>query len=354
MWCSGDGPAPATTPATARTHTAEFKRQTGGMSLYALITLHVTPLPGHTGVLVENLVDGEELPIEYTPGVLAGIADAAAESDDRPPVGGFRVTVLDARQHVIDSSEIAFRMATRSCLTELFRLTGLETWTEGTPAPVEAVADLAERVVPRLESGRDEIAAGVNEVLTADGFEHRDRWLLARPVDDVIQVVGWQGSAPMIWSGIGVRLGLVLPAITAFFDLDDPFDDVSRFPHNHLGRPLGLLAGDQRFWPVEEPAASSVAIEQAWAIAGRPYLDLPAVRSCAGLLDVAEGRPDSPAFYIADPLHCALIWHCRGADQALEFLDSELVPKQERFPWSAKDNTALRSRIEFLRGHHSG
>ena len=348
-WLDGLTERPSVTPAATRTHTAEFKRQTGPMSMYALVTLHVAPLPGHSGVLVDNLAAADHLPPEYLGGVIAGVTDHAEGSDERPTVGGLRVVILDARHHVIDSNEMAFRIATRLCLKEIFEHVGLVTWEPGDPAPLEPTDSLGERVGARLVEASEQVVDAVNAVIADDGFVPHSDLQLVREVDDVVQVAIWQGSAPTVWSGVGLRLGLVLPAVSAFFDFDEPLDEPTRFPNNHLGHPLsGLVSSPTRWWPVEDTQNTIADLTEAWRTAGREYFEQPRLRSCAGLLEYAEGERTEPRFYIPDMLQVGLIWHCRGADAALAYLDGVMVPKEADMPWTFKENVTLRRRIEHL------
>lgn len=345
MWLDGLSTTPALTPAGSRTHTAVWKRQTGGMNQYALVTLHVAPVPGHAGVLVDNAVQAGSLPPEYFPGIVDGVRDHVEGGDARPTLGGFRVLVMDARHHLVDSSRMAFRLATRTCLTEILEHVGTRPWVE---APAQTIKQLATAVADRLVGAQASIRQAIEPLFEQAGFERHDEHLFVKPVGDVIQTVEWQGSAPSHWSGLGLRLGIVVPSASEFFLLGDPLEDTSRFPNNHLGHTLtGLVPDAPRWWPVEDNDDTIDAITTAWNEFALPHFEQPFMRSQRGVLAQADHR-ETPRFYVSAPLRVALLHTTEGVEASRRYLDDVMVPKEADMPWTLKENITLRRRLDEL------
>lgn len=94
--------------------TAEGKyiKQTGGRGQYGHVILEVEPLPRGEGFAFENKITGGAIPKEFIPAVEKGVREAM----DHGIVAGYpvvdvKVTLLDGSYHEVDSSEIAFKIA---------------------------------------------------------------------------------------------------------------------------------------------------------------------------------------------------------------------------------------------------
>jgi elongation factor G len=88
------------------------KKQTGGHGQYARVVLEVDPLPRGSGFEFVNKVVGGNVPKQYIPAVENGVVDAMHEGT----LGHFqmvdvRVTLTDGKEHPVDSSEMAFKLA---------------------------------------------------------------------------------------------------------------------------------------------------------------------------------------------------------------------------------------------------
>ena len=95
------------------------KKQSGGAGQFAKVELSVEPLPPGKGREVENKVKGGSIPKEFIPGVEKGIESVA----DGGILAGFplidyKVTILDGLHHDVDSSVLAFEIASRHCFKE--------------------------------------------------------------------------------------------------------------------------------------------------------------------------------------------------------------------------------------------
>jgi elongation factor G len=93
---------------------AEFthKKQTGGHGQYAKVTLNVEPLPRGSGFEFVSKVVGGVVPKQYIPAVENGVHEALQEGFlSHNPVVDIRVSLVDGKEHPVDSSEMAFKLA---------------------------------------------------------------------------------------------------------------------------------------------------------------------------------------------------------------------------------------------------
>ena len=92
------------------------KKQSGGSGQFAKVTLSVEPLEPGKGREVENKIKGGSIPKEFIPGVEKGVL-SVAESGILAgfPVIDYKVTILDGLHHDVDSSVLAFEIASRMC-----------------------------------------------------------------------------------------------------------------------------------------------------------------------------------------------------------------------------------------------
>lgn len=90
----------------------KYKKQTGGHGQYGDCWLEVGPLPRGKGFEFENKIVGGAIPRNFVPAVEKGVVDALHEGPLAGyPVMDLRVTVYDGSYHVVDSSEMAFKIA---------------------------------------------------------------------------------------------------------------------------------------------------------------------------------------------------------------------------------------------------
>jgi elongation factor G len=93
---------------------AEFthKKQTGGHGQYAKVTLELEPLPRGSGFEFVNRIVGGVVPRQYVPAVENGVHEALSEGIlAHNPVVDIRVSLVDGKEHPVDSSEMAFKLA---------------------------------------------------------------------------------------------------------------------------------------------------------------------------------------------------------------------------------------------------
>ena len=95
------------------------KKQTGGSGQFARIELHFEPLAPGEGFVFENKVTGGAVPREFIPGVQKGL-NSARETGVLAgfPLIDFKATLVDGASHDVDSSVLAFEIATRAAFRE--------------------------------------------------------------------------------------------------------------------------------------------------------------------------------------------------------------------------------------------
>ncbi|MGO4127477.1 elongation factor G [Inquilinus sp. YAF38] len=95
------------------------KKQTGGSGQYARIKLVFEPLPAGSGYQFESSVIGGTVPREYIPGVEKGLNSAKDTGVIAGfPVIDFKASLIDGAYHDVDSSVLAFEIASRAAFRE--------------------------------------------------------------------------------------------------------------------------------------------------------------------------------------------------------------------------------------------
>ncbi|OAN51287.1 elongation factor G [Paramagnetospirillum marisnigri] len=95
------------------------KKQTGGSGQFARVKIKFEPGETGSGFVFENKVVGGSVPKEYVPGVDKGIRSAM----DNGVIAGFpmidfKATLVDGAYHDVDSSVLAFEIASRAAFRE--------------------------------------------------------------------------------------------------------------------------------------------------------------------------------------------------------------------------------------------
>ncbi len=87
-------------------------QQSGGRGQYGHVVLTMQPGEAGTGVVFESKIVGGSIPREYIPAVKAGVMEASLSGALAGyPATDIAVQLIDGSFHVVDSSEIAFKMA---------------------------------------------------------------------------------------------------------------------------------------------------------------------------------------------------------------------------------------------------
>ncbi len=91
---------------------ARHKKQSGGRGQFADCAIRMEPLPRGEGYVFEDKIFGGSIPQTYRPAVDKGIQEAAAKGVLAGyPVVDFKVILYDGKDHPVDSSEMAFKIA---------------------------------------------------------------------------------------------------------------------------------------------------------------------------------------------------------------------------------------------------
>lgn len=90
----------------------KYKKQTGGHGQYGDCWLEVAPLARGSGFVFANRIVGGAIPRNFIPAVEKGVLDALHEGPlCGAPVVDVMVTLYDGSYHVVDSSEMSFKIA---------------------------------------------------------------------------------------------------------------------------------------------------------------------------------------------------------------------------------------------------
>jgi elongation factor G len=127
--------------------TSEYthKKQTGGHGQYARVAIKLEPLPRGSGFQFEDKIVGGTVPKTYIPAVEKGVSEAMREGViARYPLVDVKVTLYDGKEHPVDSSEMAFKLAGSAALKQ-----GVN---QGKPILVEPIVNL-HVTVPEANTG---------------------------------------------------------------------------------------------------------------------------------------------------------------------------------------------------------
>jgi len=93
------------------------KKQTGGHGQYARVAIELEPLPRGSGFEFTNRIVGGVVPKQYISSVEKGVVEAMHEGVlGRYPLIDFKATLFDGKDHPVDSSDIAFKIAAAAAL----------------------------------------------------------------------------------------------------------------------------------------------------------------------------------------------------------------------------------------------
>lgn len=95
----------------------QHKKQTGGHGQYAKVELEIRPLPRGEGFNFINVIVGGRISKGYIPGVEKGVLEGMESGILAGyPVVDLEAKVVDGKEHSVDSSEMAFKLASRGAL----------------------------------------------------------------------------------------------------------------------------------------------------------------------------------------------------------------------------------------------
>ena len=145
------------------TETAEaegrHKKQTGGHGQFAVAVLRVEPLERGAGFQFQNKVVGGAVSRSYILAVEKGVEEAMHEGGLRGfPVTDVSVTLLDGKEHPVDSSELAFKMAAKIAFRDAMAKAGPVVLEPVSKLEVDVPAELVGDVLGDLNSRRGRVA----------------------------------------------------------------------------------------------------------------------------------------------------------------------------------------------------
>ncbi len=125
--CNIGAPQVAYRETISKSHTETYthKKQSGGSGQYAEVKVTFEPLERNAGVVFQNSVVGGSIPKEYIPAVEKGIrvqADTGVLAGF--PTVDFKYTLVDGKYHDVDSSALAFEIASKACFREGMKKAG--------------------------------------------------------------------------------------------------------------------------------------------------------------------------------------------------------------------------------------
>ncbi|MDR2536518.1 MAG: elongation factor G [Treponema sp.] len=101
------------------------KKQTGGHGQYGKVALEIAPLPRGEQYKFVNAIFGGAISKGYIPGVEKGVLEGmTAGTMAGYPVVDVEVKIVDGKEHPVDSSELAFKLAARNAFREAMRQAG--------------------------------------------------------------------------------------------------------------------------------------------------------------------------------------------------------------------------------------
>jgi elongation factor G len=134
------------------------KKQTGGTGQFARVILEIEPNEAGAGNAFESRVVGGSVPKEYVPGVEKGLNSVLSSG----PLIGFpvvdlKVALIDGAYHEVDSSAIAFEIATRAAMREAFDQAGAVLLEPMMKVEVTSPEEFVGSVIGDLNSRRGQI-----------------------------------------------------------------------------------------------------------------------------------------------------------------------------------------------------
>jgi elongation factor G len=150
----------------------KYKKQTGGHGQYGDCWLEISPSARGEGFAFENRVVGGVIPRNFIPAVEKGVVEALHHGTLAGyPVVDIRVAVYDGSYHVVDSSEISFKIAASMAFKKAMESAHPVLLEPMMTVEVDAPADHIGAVIGDLNARRGRIlhveARGHAEVVTA-------------------------------------------------------------------------------------------------------------------------------------------------------------------------------------------
>jgi elongation factor G len=134
------------------------KKQTGGHGQFAVCLLRVEPAGQGEGFVFADKIVGGAISKGYIPAVQKGVEEAMAEGGAHGyPVVDVKVTLLDGKEHSVDSSELAFKLAARLAFRDAVAAAGPVVLEPISMVDVDVPSDLLGDVLGDLNSRRGKV-----------------------------------------------------------------------------------------------------------------------------------------------------------------------------------------------------
>ena len=136
------------------------KKQSGGAGQFAKVKLSVEPLEPGKGREVDNQIKGGAIPKEFIPGVEKG-NQSVAESGILAgfPIIDYKVVIIDGLHHDVDSSVLAFEIASRACFRDACQKATLKLLEPIMKVEVVTPEDFMGDVIGDLNSRRGQVGS---------------------------------------------------------------------------------------------------------------------------------------------------------------------------------------------------
>ncbi|WP_404927249.1 elongation factor G [Mesorhizobium sp. ORM16] len=157
-----------------RRHEQDYthKKQTGGTGQFARVKIVFEPNPDGEDFVFESKIVGGAVPKEYIPGVEKGLLSKMGSGPFAGfPMIGVKATLIDGAFHDVDSSVLAFEIASRACFMEASPKLGVQLLEPIMKVEVVTPEDYVGGVIGDLNGRRGQIqgqeARGVAVVINA-------------------------------------------------------------------------------------------------------------------------------------------------------------------------------------------
>lgn len=102
------------------------KKQTGGHGQYGKVVMEIKPLPRGEKFSFENAIKGGSISRGYMPGIEKGLIEGMEEGYlAHYPIVDLGAVILDGKEHPVDSSEMAFKLAAKGALKACLEKAGV-------------------------------------------------------------------------------------------------------------------------------------------------------------------------------------------------------------------------------------
>ncbi|MBL8579660.1 MAG: elongation factor G [Mesorhizobium sp.] len=144
----------------SRAHEQDYthKKQTGGTGQFARVKIQFEPNTESEDFVFESKIVGGAVPKEYIPGVEKGINSVMGSGPFAGfPMIGVKATLVDGAFHDVDSSVLAFEIASRACFKEAAPKLGVQLLEPIMKVEVVTPEDYVGNVIGDLNSRRGQI-----------------------------------------------------------------------------------------------------------------------------------------------------------------------------------------------------